>query len=280
MADVKQSLTAAGSLLLAAATGLPALALERSSRRPAIPPPEQTAPSPEEVAPRLERIPPRVPPEVSETTPVEPDCEAVEAPRQRFRPFAEWRERRKAHCRDAMWGYPEEFEPRPLGAAVNAIAEQQVARGQEARMVLYQFDFLSMSDQLKPRGKAGLAKMAEWMSHGAAPLLIEPTPGRPDLDAARRAAVWRELQCGPAAVPIEMIAIGRPDVLGLRGGEALIVDKNLMMQTSSRGTAMGGGGGGATMGGGGMGGGMGAGMTGGASGGSSSGSTGSSSTGY
>ena len=276
MAEVKQSLTAAGSLLLAAATGLPALGLERSSRRPTVPPPEQATPSPEQIAPRLESIAP----EVSETSPIEPDCEAIEAPRPRFRPFAEWRQRRKAHCRDVMWGYPEEFEPKPLGAAVNAIAEKQVARGQEARMVLYEYDFLPSSDQLKPRGKTGLAKMSEWMAHGAAPLLIEPTPGRPDLDEARRAAVWRELQCGPAAVPLEMIVIGRPDVLGLRGGEALLVDKNLMMQTSARGTAMGGGGGGGLMGGGGMGGGMGAGMTGGVSGGTSSGSTGSSGTGY
>ncbi|HUY87711.1 MAG TPA: hypothetical protein VMV10_03145 [Pirellulales bacterium] len=139
--------------------------------------------------------------------------------------------------------------PAPLGAAVDASASLQVARGQIARMVVRQYDFLPMSDQLKPRSKADLLKYGAWACHGAGPLFIEPTPGRPDLDIARRLAVWNELQQGPFALPPELIAIGCPDVGGLRGAEAIVIERSLIMQTSSRGTTAGGGGGGSLLGG-------------------------------
>jgi hypothetical protein len=324
MADVKQGWTAARGLLLAAATGFPALAhaappravVELAPQR--IPPPLRSrgAPRPKAapagrsmpgMSPPTESIPieslpieslrveppparsmpvepdrPKAAPIVSppvQSLPIEPDCRAAECKHKRSRPIAQWWERHKAHCRDKLWGYPEEFVPAQLGAAVADNVSRQVARAQEARMVVYQYDFLPMSYELKPRARMALAKYGGWASHGAGPIFIEPTPGHPDLDEARRLAVWREMQCGPFAIPPEMIAIGCSEILGLRGGEALLVDKNLMMQTSSRGTAMGGGGGG-LLGGGGLGGSMG-GMSGGMSGGStSSGSTGSTGMGY
>jgi len=212
---------------------------------------------------------------------IEPDCRAADCQHKRSRPIAQWWERHKARCRDKLWGYPEEFVPAQLGAAVADNISRQVARAQEARMVVYQYDFLPMSYELKPRARMALAKYGEWASHGAGPVLIEPTPGHPGLDEARRLTVWREMQCGPFAIPPEMIAIGCSEILGVRGGEALLIDKNLMMQTSSRGTAMGGGGGGGLLGAGGVGGGMAGGMGGGmSSGGTSSGSTGSTGMGY
>lgn len=328
MADVKQGWTAAGGLILAAATGFPGfvqaapprsvvqLAPQRTApRRPYdAPPPSKSAPiesipieslriesprvesasrksAPNELK-RNKSTPGESTPGESKavesayilSTPLEPNCGAAECKRKHSRPIAQWWERHKAHCRDKLWGYPEEFVPAQLGAAVADNVSRQVARAQEARMVVYQYDFLPMSYELKPRARMALAKYGEWASHGAGPVFIEPTPGHPDLDEARRLAVWREMQCGPFAIPPEMIAIGCSEILGLRGGEALLVDKNLMMQTSSRGTAMGGGGGGLL--GGGMGGGMGgmsgmSGMSGGMSGGStSSGSTGSTGMGY
>lgn len=325
MAEVKQGLSAAGGLILAAATGFQGLvqaapprnvvqlAPQRTASRRAYvaPPPSKSTPIESipietlpveslraESAPRkstsndsmrvgsatVESAPDESKPVDSSgirSTSSEPGCRAADCQRQHRRPIAQWWERHKAHCRDKLWGYPEEFVPAQLGAAVADNISRQVARAQEARMVVYQYDFLPMSYELKPRARMALAKYGEWASHGAGPIFIEPTLGHPDLDEARRLAVWRELQCGPFAIPPELIAIGCSEILGVRGGEALLIDKNLMMQTSARGTAMGGGGGGGLLGAGGVGGGMAGGMGGGmSSGGASSGSTGSTGMGY
>ncbi|HVW38063.1 MAG TPA: hypothetical protein VHB99_12185 [Pirellulales bacterium] len=309
MADVKQGWTAARGLILAAATGFPSLAHAAPPRSVVQLAPQRTAPrraydAPPSKSATIESIPIESLPVESlpvepapkksmpdeskrfktapvESTPIEPDCRAADCRHKRSRPIAQWWERHKAHCRDKLWGYPEEFVPAQLGAAVADNISRQVARAQEARMVVYQYDFLPMSYELKPRARMALAKYGEWASHGAGPIFIEPTLGHPDLDEARRLAVWRELQCGPFAIPPEMIAVGCSEILGVRGGEALLIDKNLMMQTSARGTAMGGGGGGGLLGSGGVGGGMAGGMAGGmSSGGTSGGSTGSTGMGY
>lgn len=270
MAEIKQSLTAAGSLLLATAAGMPALALERHSSRIVAPAVEQLAPSGVSgFSTPLEAMPVEIMP--VEAMPAEASCPVKQPRRKRSKPVSQWWERCKARCRERSWGYPEEFEPAPLGAAVNANASMQTAQGQVARMVLRHYDFVPTTDQLKPRSKAALLKYGEWACHGAGPLLIEPTPGRPDLDEARRVAVLNELHQGPFALPPELIAIGIPGGGGLRGAEALVVERNLIMQTTSRGSSSGGGGGGGSLlGGGGMpgggmqGGGMSSGSTGGA----------------
>ena len=318
MADVKQSWTAAGGLLLAAAAGFQTLAHAAPPRAVVELAPQRIVP-PRSKSAKIESIPieplpveslragagprkstsndsmhlrsapvessPGEPKPVESSgigsTSIEPDCRAAGCQHQRSRPIAQWWERHKGRCRDKLWGYPEEFVPAQLGAAVADNISRQLARAQEARMVVYQYDFLPMSYELKPRARMALAKYGEWASHGAGPIFVEPTLGHPDLDEARRLAVWRELQCGPFAIPPEMVAIGCSEILGVRGGEALLIDKNLMMQTSARGTAMGGGGGGGLLGAGGVGGGMAGGMGGGmSSGGTSSGSTGSTGMGY
>lgn len=287
MAEIKQSLTAAGSLLLATAAGIPAFAQERHSSRIVAPAIEQLAPSgvsgfstPLEAAP-VETPPVKAAPVKAapvkaapfEEFPAGASCPVQQPRRKRSKPVAQWWERHKARCRDRAWGYPEEFIPAPLGAAVNANASLQTAQGQVSRMVLRHYDFLPLTDQLKPRSKIALLKYGEWACHGAGPLLIEPTPGRPDLDEARRVAVLNELHHGPFALPPELIAIGIPGGGGLRGAEALVVERNLIMQTTSRGSSSGGGGGGGSLlGGGGMPGGgtMGGGMSSGSSGGAGS----------
>lgn len=171
-------------------------------------------------------------------------------------PITRWWLRCRDRCRDAYWGYPEEFEDARLGASVAAHASMQTIRGQGARMALYQYDFLPQSDQLKPRGRATLVHIAECAPRCIGPVFIEPTPGRPDLDEARRLAVWEELQGGPFAIPSEQIVIGTPVSHGLGGADAILMDKNRLQQTSSRGATAGGGGGGLL---GGMGGGIGGG---------------------
>ena len=150
-------------------------------------------------------------------------------------------ERWRQHWRDKLWGYPQEFDDALLGAAVETHAVSQIANGRAARMGLYQYDFIPDSDQLKPRGKATLMRIAEWLPGNFCPVFVEPTPGNPELDQARRIAVWQELANGLCPIPSERVIIGQPGIRGLMGAEALIVDKNLLMQTSSRGATAGGG---------------------------------------
>jgi hypothetical protein len=105
--------------------------------------------------------------------------------------------------------------------------------------VLYQYDFLPGSDKLKPRGKAQLAKFANWISAHPMLMFIEPSAGTPRLDEARRAAVMRELAESPCPIPAELVVVGYGPSRGLEGIEALAIDRNRVSQTASRGVGAG-----------------------------------------
>lgn len=152
-------------------------------------------------------------------------------------PIEQWNRRCIARAQDRFWGYPEEFVDAPLGGALEAHLSLQVLNGQAARMVLYQYDFFPLSNQLKPRGKAELARIAAWLPQTFCPVLVEPTPGRPELDEERRNAVWQELGNGPYPIPSDRVVVGRPGTRGLAGDEALVIDRNRLMQTLSRGAS-------------------------------------------
>jgi hypothetical protein len=122
----------------------------------------------------------------------------------------------------------------------------QIAKGHAARMVLYQFDFTPASDELTIRGKAELARMARCMSTNCFPVVIESTPTNPELDELRRQAVWRELSANQVAIPFERVVVGRPYVRGLGAVDAMLVDRNRLNLTFSRGTIAGGGSSGAS----------------------------------
>jgi len=226
MTAIRQGWTSGGSLLLAAAMGFQALAQNLPLLESVNPVSELPTPTPVTIVP-LEKDPPRA---------VLPGVETYCEP-SRTGAMTRWRN----HCHDKLWGYPGEFIDAPLGASVRAHVSVQVVAGQAARMALYQYDFVPMTAQLKPRGRAGLAQIAEWTLCIPAPVFVEPTPGRPDLDEARRQSVWRELAAGGYRVPGERIVIGYPSPLGLGGAESLILDRNRLAQTLSRGAGAGGG---------------------------------------
>ncbi|NQV26679.1 MAG: hypothetical protein HQ518_20185 [Rhodopirellula sp.] len=148
----------------------------------------------------------------------------------------------KARCRAKFWGYPEYFCEPPLGSTLMGHTQAQIANGQAARMALYQYDFVFASDQLNARGKAQLAKIARWLPSNAFPVFVEPTPGRPGLDAARRQVVWHEISSQHFSIPFERVVVGRPNVRGLDADDALSIDRNRSGLTYSRGAAVSGGG--------------------------------------
>jgi hypothetical protein len=130
-------------------------------------------------------------------------------------------------------GYPSEFVPAPLGAAVYQNMQTQVANGEAARMVLYDYDFCG--GHLTQRGRDQLAKIASMMDHNFFPIVIERTPANPALAEVRRHAVLTELGAGPFPVPVARVVIGVPPAIGLSGREANIIYGNLLIQTLTRG---------------------------------------------
>lgn len=156
---------------------------------------------------------------------------------------AAWWQRSCHFLRSCFLGFPEEFEAPPLGASVQAFAQAQVANAEAARMVLYRADFVEGVDQLTPRGREQLVKIAALLPTNFCPLVIQHTPCAPGLDAARRQAVLNELGRCAFPVPPERVVVGMPVARGLEGVEAGIVYGNLLIQTQSGGTRGGAGGG-------------------------------------
>jgi hypothetical protein len=143
----------------------------------------------------------------------------------------------KARCRAKYWGYPEEFCEPPLGAMVNAHQEVQIANGMAARTALYQYDFIPDSGQLNSRGKAQLAKIACWLTIDSFPVFVESTPNNVELDELRRQLVWREISSNFMAIPSEQVVVGRPDTRDLGAIDALLLDRNRLGLTASRGVS-------------------------------------------
>ena len=161
-------------------------------------------------------------------------------PPPREGPIQRWHRRKKAQCQETLWGYPEEFVDAPLGASVQANLQVMTTKGQAARMVLYQYDFIPGTDKLKARGKLQVAKIAAWLPTNAFAVLVEPSGRGPTLDEARRQAVWREFTSGQISIPVERVIVASPTGHGLVGPEAVLMQSNRDKQTTGRGIAAGG----------------------------------------
>jgi len=128
-------------------------------------------------------------------------------------------------------GYGPEFESPALGSHVFQHNQTQVVNGEAALMMLHHFDFLQGSDGLTQRGKDQLAKIAEYLPRNFFPIVIERTPGTPELATARRQVVLNELAHGTFPVPPERVVIAASLAKGLKGAEAEIIYRNMMEQT-------------------------------------------------
>ncbi len=124
---------------------------------------------------------------------------------------------------------------RPLGHAVHEAMQTQVVNGQAARLTLYDYDFLCGGDRLNGRGREKLLHMADLLLQSPFPLVITPASQSPALSESRRLAVLQELAEAGIPVPPEKIVIARPAALPLRGPEAQVIARNLLLQTTLRG---------------------------------------------
>jgi hypothetical protein len=139
----------------------------------------------------------------------------------------------------ACWiGFPEEWRAPPLGASVYLNGKTMVANGEAARMVLYHYDFEEGGVRLNQRGHDQLAKIACMLPANFFPVVIERTPELPGLAQARRMSVLQELAQGSFPVPPERVVVGEPAVPGLRGVEAEVIYRNLLLQTRTSGTPL------------------------------------------
>lgn len=141
-------------------------------------------------------------------------------------PLRRWKMLHKARCQEAMCGYPEEFIRPPLGATVHGHLDMMKAQGRAARMALYEYDFLPGTDELKPRGRKQLAKIALLVPCTPGTIWIEPSRDGEELDEARRTRVWQHLSAGPIAVSLDQIQTGTPVAKGLNGRESQIINFN------------------------------------------------------
>jgi hypothetical protein len=218
---------AAGTLLAATAAG-PAAA--------------QTAPAQPEVTPQPRLV-------TSPYAQTLPPAQALPAPGEGFAPPEmhgasgvpaapapkSFLARCKLRLQKCFLGYPAEFEAPPLGAVIRQHFETQVANGDAARMVLYEYDFVPGGEALNCRGRDRLAEIRHMLPRNAFPVVIERTPGFPPLAEARRMSVLGELAAGPFPVPVERVVIGPPLATGLAGVEAEVIYRNLIDNTQSRG---------------------------------------------
>jgi len=132
-------------------------------------------------------------------------------------------------------GYPEEYAPRPLGAALYDHGRAMAAHGAAARLVLFHYDFVEGTSQLNPRGRDQLVKIAAELAVSPYPLIIERTPEDPALAVARRSAVLAELDGGPMPVPSGRVLVGLPAANGLSGADAQIIAANALNRTQQYG---------------------------------------------
>jgi hypothetical protein len=151
--------------------------------------------------------------------------------------FQQWREQHRAKWRDKMWGYPGEFQRPPLGASVQYYREQQKLNGRLARMALYEYDFISGTAELKPRGREHLARISDWLPQTPGEIAIEPTREGVELDEARRQAVYQELATLPCGVALVNIRTARRRHPGLDPDSSQLMFQNRLQQTKSRGVS-------------------------------------------
>lgn len=186
-----------------------------------------------------------VPADAASTEPLPPCADGVcrRSFWESFKAFMQW----------SHWGYPEEFQRTPIGTSFRANRQVQICNGQAAGLVLYRYDFCDESGEegpgLNAHGQKRLYLMlAQCRLGGCQPLIIEPTPDNPLLDAARRDCVIKLLE---GARVSSAVVIGDPLTKGPSGVEARLLDVNYLRQVAGGGGAGGGGAGGGGMGGGG-----------------------------
>ncbi len=149
-----------------------------------------------------------------------------------------WLTEAKPCLQESHWGYADQFETRPFGSYAVATLDKQIVNGAIARLALYHYDFgdVTLKDPsiLNLRGRKRLGELAGMMvQNNLHPLIIQSSPGKPELDMARLAHVL-DLTAGlESPLPAEWVVVGEPIPPPLSGEEATIAQENLLRQTQS-----------------------------------------------
>jgi hypothetical protein len=115
--------------------------------------------------------------------------------------------------------------------------DRQIVNGLADQMVLYDYDFLPSphASRLSVHGRLRLEKYTRMVLKRGIPITIQASPGRPQLDVARRVSVVEELRAIDSSATADWVLVGIPHAKGLRGEEALEIDANNLLNTQQRG---------------------------------------------
>ncbi len=223
-------------LVLAPATSAPAQDLppalpptgEPAPPLPALPPLPAEPPPVARPTPPVVEVPPMGVGPTWRPSPIDPVALERKSPRHVWSKARSWPWRR---LQGKLWGYPEEYEPRVLGASLYENSRIMVANGAAAKLVLYQYDFREGSPELSPRGLDQLAKFSAQLAASPYPLIVERTPDNPSLSESRRYAVLARLALGPCPLPSDRVLVGVPIPHGMSGTDAQIVAGNSLNRT-------------------------------------------------
>ena len=156
MHGIKQNWTIGGTVLIVAATGLVAVGQdplvpgrnatdgEGATLLPSPSSPAESGRVPQDsqlpitrIMPQPERDPLSATYDATGSIPSMQSDSPQNPPRQ-WNLFSRFKQR----CRAKSWGYPEEFYDPPLGSMAQGFQSTQIAKGQAARMAIYQYDFV------------------------------------------------------------------------------------------------------------------------------------------
>lgn len=142
-------------------------------------------------------------------------------------------EQQRFYAESTWIGFPREFHELPLGYSLNAHNQAMVVNGEIAQLVFYHYDFIDGASQLNHRGREKIQTVISLLASNFEPVIIEMTPCVPTLDEARRVVVAAEInQCG-FPIPDERVVVGPARANGLRGPEAELIYRNLLIQTQN-----------------------------------------------
>lgn len=167
-----------------------------------------------------------------ERPPLDPAATTRRGPRLIAHKIKSWRWRR---TQGRMLGYPEEFEPKPLGESFHAFGRVMVANGAEARMALYDYDFEPNSPELNARGRDQLSRIAPQLAVSPFALIVERTAADPGLAASRREAVLAEFAAASFPIDPNRVLVGAPMSSGMSGVNAQIVGANAINRVQQAG---------------------------------------------
>lgn len=128
----------------------------------------------------------------------------------------------------------------PLGTAVNAYFDAHVFNGERDRLVLYHYDFQSGPGQdparLNAAGRRKVASLLSLIESSGQPLIVQQVEQNASLSQARRANVLSFLQVDLGYSPADaQVIVGYPESPGLKGAEAIDVDRSRQQNTRSLG---------------------------------------------